>query len=123
MKSLKVLFITVLLTCSNNLWSQQQLVTIEMHGYNEIWPSSTGFGVSTFTTSQFIVQTTDHAGEVTKTLYGPSNLRNPIETLPCLRKEIDVWLAKGFKMFSFNVTATGEDNTTFRYLVLLVKDE
>lgn len=123
MKSLKVLFITLLLTCSNRSFSQQQLVTIEMHGYSEIWPSSTGFGISNFTTSQFVVQTTNEIGEVSKILYGPSNRRNPIETLPCLRKEIDVWLAKGFKMFSFNVTATGETNTTFRYLVLLVKDE
>lgn len=101
----------------------QKLVTIEMYGYSKRLPSNSGFGISTYTSSPFVVKITDGYGDVSEIIYETDNWRHPIETLPCLRKEIDLWLSKGYKLFSFNVLATGETSTSFRYVVLMVKDE
>ncbi len=123
MKGLKFVLIGFIFFATQFLMAQsQKLVTIEMYSYNRKTPSNSGFGISTYTTAPFIVKTTDEHGEVTEKIYEAENWRNPIETLPYLRKEIDLWLSNGYKLFSFNVTATGETNTNYTYLVLLVKE-
>jgi len=100
----------------------QQLVTIEMYSYLPSRIEFSGGGVSTYATVPFIVKTTDSRGAVTQSVYTPKNRWNPIETLPCLRKEIDFWLSNGYKLFDFNMITTGEHGTSYRYLVLLVQD-
>lgn len=118
------LIIGLIVVLTNDAIGQvQKLVTIEMYRYNRKTPSNSGFGISTYTSAPFIVKTTDALGEVTEKIYETENWRNPIETLPYLRKEIDLWLSNGYKLFSFNITATGEANTNYAYLVLLVKEE
>lgn len=124
MKTLKFLLLVCITFVINGLAAQtQKLVTIEMYRHNDFWVASSGFGVETYVTVPFIVKTTDDQGVVYQSIYQAENRRNPIETLPYLRKEIDLWLSRGYKLFSFNITATGETSTAFRYLVLLVKEE
>jgi len=124
MKAIKFVWIVFALFTTQLLISQtQKLVSIEMYHYSKWAPSNSGSGVSTYTASPFIVKTTDANGEVTEKIYEAEHWRRPIETMPYLRQEIDLWLSNGYKLFSFNVTATGETSSSFRYLVLLVKEE
>jgi hypothetical protein len=124
MKTLKFLLLLFITFGMNGLAAQtQKLVTIEMHRHNEIWLSENNHGVSAYSTLPFIVKTTDDQGVVYQSIYQAENRRNPIETLPYLRKEIDLWLSRGYKLFSFNITPTGETSSMFRYLVLLLKEE
>jgi len=124
MRALKLTLIVAATLFIHELSAQtQKLVTIEMYRHNEFWISSSGFGVETYATAPFLVKTTDDQGFITENIYQAENRRSPIETLPYLRKEIDLWLSRGYKLFSFNITPTGESSTAFRYLVLLVKNE
>jgi hypothetical protein len=124
MKGIKFIIISCWLISANFTIAQtQKLVTIEMYRHNDFWVASSGYGVETYATVPFIVKTTDDQGFVTQNIYQAENRRSPLETLPYLRKEIDLWLSRGYKLFSFNITPTGETSTAFRYLVLLVKDE
>lgn len=115
------LFFFFIETCVANT-PPQQLVTIEMYSHVASKNAFSGGGVSTYDTGSFIVKTTDNNGVVTESVYRAKNNWNPIETLPCLRKEIDLWLSRGYKLFDFNMIATGDHGTSYRYLVLLVKD-
>lgn len=124
MKGVKYLMIALIIHFADKAEAQlQKMVSLEMYGYNKRYPSLSGSGVSTFASVPFVVKTTDEEGTVTQNVYEPTDWRNPIETFACLKKEIDLWLSQGYKLFSFNVTATGESSSSFRYLVLLVKEE
>lgn len=123
MKTVKIVLFGLFVFLSQQLFAQnQKLVTIEMYEHSKIWPERSGSGVDTYTFVPFVVKTTNEHGATTITIHEPVHRRSPIETFPCLRKEMDLWLEKGFKLFSFNITPTGESSSSFRYLVLLVKE-
>ncbi len=124
MKGIKFIIISCWLISANFTIAQtQKLVIIEMYGYVEKIRDHSGFGIHTYEHRPFVVKTTDEYGEVTEKVYHKGKQRIPLETMPYLKKEIDLWLSKGYKLFSFNITATGETARGFRYLVLLVKEE
>jgi hypothetical protein len=105
-----------------HLNAQQQLVTLEMYRYYERNPDHTSDGVASTSTRPFAIKTILENGLVSENIYRSEKSRERIDTFQKLKLEMDVWLAKGFKIQSFNVVTTGESAQVFRYWVILVKD-
>ena len=125
MKKLKILMILLTLILTNEVLAQKQnLVTIEMFLYYEGSSAHPGGGgVSDFESEPFAIKIIDKNNEVSYKTFKRRKQNDRIETFPLLREEIDLWLSKGYKLFSFNVTSTGQNNSNNRYYVLLTKEE
>jgi hypothetical protein len=115
-----ILFTTIIL---NDILAQQQsIVIIQMHGYpTKADPEHhQGGGVSPLEIFPFIISVIENNNEKKDIVYNQHDRRNPIETLPLLYKEINDWLLKGYKLFSFNAVDGGMHS--YKYTVVLVKE-
>ena len=124
MKNLKILLILLSFFLIGEFSAQhQKMVTIEM--YSKPNSHIKGDGVYTYEISKhrpFVIKTIDYNLVTSEKIFEEHDKKNPIETFPLLREEIDNWLKKGFKLFSFNVN-TGDSNLRKTYTVILTKDE
>jgi hypothetical protein len=122
MNNLKIVMTLLVFIISNGIIAQQQeLVTIEMFQYNEHNSATPGGGgVSAFEIFPFVIKTTNGNNEISYKTFEQRKRSERIETFPLLRQEIVFWLSKGYELFSFNVTGTGDDRN--RYIVILTKE-
>lgn len=123
MTKLKALFALFALFMLVQLHAQQQMVTLEMYRHHVRMSNMTSDGVAPMTIWPFAIKTTLENGIVAENIYQIEKRGERIDSFQKLKLEMDLWLAKGFKVQSFNVVATGETASAFRYWVILVKDE